>query len=87
MCSYELTVIARDRSDEPRSSNATIFVTVRDENDNPPVILNITSGVTMVPVEEVKLIALITCNITLSHCCIHGKSHSPHTAPHVLRVN
>lgn len=58
MCSYELTVVARDQADEPRSSNATIFVTVRDENDNPPVIVNITSGVTMVQVEEVTLYPL-----------------------------
>lgn len=54
-----LTIIARDRADEPRSSNATISVTVRDENDNPPIILNITSGITMVPVEEVKLLSTI----------------------------
>lgn len=55
-CSYVLTIIARDRADEPRSSNATISVTVRDENDNPPVILNITSGLTVVSIEEVKIV-------------------------------
>ena len=51
-----LTIIARDRADEPRSSNATISVTVRDENDNPPVILNITSGLTVVSIEEVETV-------------------------------
>ena len=55
-CSYVLTIIARDRADEPRSSNATISVTVRDENDNPPVILNITSGLTVVSIEEVETV-------------------------------
>lgn len=58
-CSYVLTITARDRADEPRSSNATISVTVRDENDNPPIILNITSGITMVSVEEVILLDLL----------------------------
>ena len=62
-----LTIIARDRADEPRSSNATIFVTVRDENDNPPFILNITSGITVISVEEVKLFYLLSIkNSTLA---------------------
>lgn len=53
--SYNLTVIGRDRGDEPRSSNLTIFVTVTDVNDNAPSIFNVTSGVTMVNVIEVRL--------------------------------
>ena len=38
--SYDLVVIARDRGAEPRYSNATISIIVRDENDNAPVITN-----------------------------------------------
>ena len=53
-CSYVLRVVARDLGAEPRSSNATsIFVTVSDENDNDPEILNIASGVTVALVDEV----------------------------------
>lgn len=53
-CSYVLSVVARDLGAESRSSNATfIFVTVSDENDNDPEILNIESGVTMAMVDEV----------------------------------
>ena len=66
-----LTIIARDRADEPRSSNATISVTVRDENDNPPVILNITSGLTVVSIEEVE-----TVDIILSYRAYNGASLS-----------
>lgn len=50
-----LSVVGRDRGLEPRSSNTTILVTVSDENDNDPEILNIDSGVTTVPVPEVSL--------------------------------
>ena len=44
---------ARDSGVEPMSSTATVFVTVEDENDNQPMILNIASGVTTVEVSEV----------------------------------
>lgn len=53
--SYTLTVTARDRGgDEQMSSSATVFVTVEDENDNQPMIVNIASGVTTVEVNEVS---------------------------------
>ena len=46
--------MARDRANEFRFSNATIItVTVTDENDNDPEILNIISGVTTILVAEV----------------------------------
>ena len=51
---YTLVVVARDRAVEPRSSNATVFVTVIDENDNTPVIENIISGSTVQDVLEVS---------------------------------
>ena len=55
MYSYTLTVTARDRGgDEQMSSSATVFVTVEDENDNQPMIVNIASGVTTVEVNEVS---------------------------------
>lgn len=54
VCSYVLSVVARDSALEPRSSNATINVIVLDENDNDPEILNIDSGVTTVEVPEVS---------------------------------
>ena len=50
-----MIVIARDRGTEPQASNATVYVTVEDENDNPPVIDNIQSGITCVDVSEVRL--------------------------------
>ena len=50
---YELILVGRDRAIEPRSSNTTILITVLDENDNDPVILNIESGVTTEFVPEV----------------------------------
>ena len=53
VCSYLLRVVARDGGLEPRSSNATILVTVSDENDNDPVITNIISGITRAEVTEV----------------------------------
>ena len=68
-------MIARDRGEEPRSSNATIYVTVRDENDNIPVILNITSGVTSVPVAEVG-VAIVVAMQSSSNC-----SSLPHPPP------
>ncbi len=68
-CSYVLTIIARDRADEPRSSNATIYVTVRDENDNPPIILNITNGITVVSIEEVKLLDIIVQKLVSCRAC------------------
>ena len=46
-------MVARDNGLEPRSSNATVFVSVTDENDNDPEITNIESGVTTVEVPEV----------------------------------
>lgn len=47
-------VVARDRATEPRSSNATVVVTVIDENDNTPVIENVISGSTVQEVVEVS---------------------------------
>lgn len=52
--SFAVQVIARDGGLEPRSSNTTIFITVTDVNDNDPVITNIESGTTTVPVTEVS---------------------------------
>ena len=49
-------MVARDNGLEPRSSNATILVTVLDENDNDPEILNIESGATMPPVDVPEVI-------------------------------
>ena len=40
---------------EPRSSNTSIIVTVQDDNDNNPLIINIISGVTVVEVLEVSI--------------------------------
>lgn len=51
---YMLTVVATDLSSEPRSSNITVVITVQDENDNDPTILNIVSRVTRVSIEEVS---------------------------------
>ena len=51
---YVLSVVARDGGAEPRSSNATVSVTVLDENDNDPEILNIESLITSVEVPEVR---------------------------------
>ncbi len=47
-------MIGRDGGAEPRSSNITIIVSVSDENDNDPEIINIISGVTMASVPEVR---------------------------------
>lgn len=64
--SYVLSVVARDGGAEPRSSNTTVYVTVLDENDNDPEILNIESLVTTVEVPEVRYIqrshSIYRCN-------------------------
>lgn len=53
LCSYNLTVIAQDRGEGPRSSTTRVEITVLDENDNTPIFTNIESGVTCVEVTEV----------------------------------
>jgi len=63
---YTLVVVARDRATEPRSSNATVVVTVIDENDNTPVIENVISGSTVQEVVENTLprVQIFTVNAT-----------------------
>lgn len=68
-----LSVVARDRAMEPRSSNATVIVRVIDENDNDPEIININSGVTTVEVPEVTCetqipVVPILCNVLYCDC-------------------